>query len=861
MLTTLAFLFPHTALGTVTIYPLEEDFGRAWRNLPGYSDGGTSRPRRPAYAALATALSAVSGQPVILMPDSYQPVDDELACPAVAITTRPFDPDVLKTAVQAWERRITGDDAADTLSPILSRAQIQARQLADYVRGSQQGRPHAPQWFYRVAAWSFAERLARAPMTIPNGNQPLNVRWRMDTRGSLLSWDHLAERSINRQRDTGYSIHKLDFRVITLPGEPLFAVHVLPTFSRLATHWARTRTAFIARGKDIILRLPVGHRPTGDGAWQAYVRNYAAEVVEACGMEVIDLPTNDELQAMNGPVRVLVPGPCQHPLGKGVGTRFNKILAEHITQTVRRPKIQQVAYARTPIKLERPVKGPIARTDIDQAVLTTGHKRARIIVLYSDGTTRRRIATTLAQYATTPDTPIDCSDRQDHPLTDRLVVHFRRVPAIDSANPVDWNAELQFIDHLDNEDTLNGAWVETIWNPKPTKKQRERDGARHDHKRDLRRALYNRGIVSQFLARQATTESTDEPNTPEGVGDVASEPTDHKALSAMRDLLFRLGVVDNRLSHVTQLGGRPILVGIHLRQQRVSDKKPGGADRTQMVEVLTAVHTASAPGEPWRVTTYDHHSHDWLPQAQAEPAFGCGPIGRNGHARHQDGALLVREHIESALRLLPADRPIIIFLDAEACRTIWPGLQHTKLGDGPLPGDSLLPADRSVSVVTINTSYGEVPTPVEDTTRRRTTLKRPAKPQDYLYHRTTSTGVTSWYIAQASRAYTGYGQDGSIGGLYTRFTIPTEQHALLRKDWHSFTATHITVPRATGYAPEDLAALAARLCHQTLAWDARTRHSVPLHIAGAVDRSHPEYRGPSIDNPEQEALNGIDSEG
>ncbi|WP_367669695.1 RNaseH domain-containing protein [Streptomyces sp. DT2A-34] len=42
---------------------------------------------------------------------------------------------------------------------------------------------------------------------------------------------------------------------------------------------------------------------------------------------------------------------------------------------------------------------------------------------------------------------------------------------------------------------------------------------------------------------------------------------------------------------------------------------------------------------------------------------------------------------------------------------------------------------------------------------------------------------------------------------------------------------------------QDLAALAAALCHQSLAWDARTRHPVPLRVAGAVDRNHPEYRG------------------
>ncbi|WP_368067575.1 RNaseH domain-containing protein [Streptomyces sp. VNUA116] len=39
------------------------------------------------------------------------------------------------------------------------------------------------------------------------------------------------------------------------------------------------------------------------------------------------------------------------------------------------------------------------------------------------------------------------------------------------------------------------------------------------------------------------------------------------------------------------------------------------------------------------------------------------------------------------------------------------------------------------------------------------------------------------------------------------------------------------------------------LCHQSLAWDARPRHPLPLHVAGAVDRAHPDYHGPSLEVP------------
>ncbi|WP_323138590.1 RNaseH domain-containing protein [Streptomyces sp. NBC_01767] len=205
--------------------------------------------------------------------------------------------------------------------------------------------------------------------------------------------------------------------------------------------------------------------------------------------------------------------------------------------------------------------------------------------------------------------------------------------------------------------------------------------------------------------------------------------------------------------------------------------------------------------------------------------------------------------MKAALRILPGQMPLVIFVDTEACRTIWPGLQHARFGEATLPSEGLDDNGRSVAVVSINTSYGEVPTPVDRADARgRRDPARPQAPDDWLHERTTSTGLTSWYFAQKSRSYDGFGQTGINGSTCTRFTIPENlKEKLLRKDWHSFTATQITVPQPGEYKAKDLAALAAALCHQSLAWDARTRHPVPLHVAGAVDRNHPEYRGPSFE--------------
>ncbi|MBE2997243.1 DUF3893 domain-containing protein [Nocardiopsis sp. HNM0947] len=865
MLTTLAYLFPHSGLGSVTAYPLSREFSAAWQRLPGYQDtenGSKKRFKRPPYAGLASALSAVTGQPVVLMPDTYHNVDIDDITPMVAITTDPIDPRLLTSAVRTWERLVRKGDDTNTLAPLLNEADIERYELASFVRGSKEGKPIAPGWFYRVATWSFAQRLARKPLTLSSGGKSVNLAWRMDTQGSLWSWDLPIRNETLRPKRVGYAMHKLDFRIITLPGESQFAIHVIPTFTRLATHWAKTRTVLLDRGKQALLRLPVGHRPLDtpdeDGStWRAYPRNFTAEIVQECGLELINLPSNSDLRMLGGTGRVLLPGPQEYPIGKGVGTRFVTALSDHIMDTVKRPRISPVEY--TPDskkKLTRPVTGQLQTKDLEYAIHATGHDRLRILVLYSEGSTRKRIIAALARYTSSPRRPVECTDRTDYRLHGNLYVHFRRVPAIDSPKSIAWNEELAPLRTLFRDDMLTGALVETVWIPKPTKKQREGKTAPHDHKRELRRYLYNEGIVSQFLNRKNPPDSKKTPHTEAsdsttdlpGEDKEIQEEKDHPAINASRDLFFRLGAIDHRLPAATPVKEGAILVGIHLRQQRKSTRSPRGAAQTQMVEVLTAVHTSTDPESPWRTTTYSPATNDWLPQAEAEAAFGRGTIGLEGHARHDEGARKVRDHVEAALRALPTARPLIIFVDAEACRTIWPGLQHQALGQGALPGDSLRRNNRSIAVVSVNTSYGEVPTPVENTARNRAKLKRPAKPQDYLYRRTSSTGVTTWYIAQASRTYDGFGGEGRAGGLHTRATLPESDRRLhLKKDWHSFTAVQFLVAACGGRPEEELATLTAQLCHQSAAWDWRTRHPYPLHVAAAVDRAHPEYRGPSLD--------------
>ncbi|MFD7907487.1 RNaseH domain-containing protein [Kitasatospora sp. NPDC059747] len=914
MLNTLAFTMDPKKLGKVVLYALSEDFAQAWSLLPSYRDYEGAKPVRPAYASLATALSAVTNQPVVIMPDTLGKPDDETRTPTMLATTKIIEPRLLSRAVRAWERHIRKDDDANTLAPLLDQCTPTRANLASFIDQATTGRPRAPQWFFRVAAWNIAAELARHPLPLPlphrpspaappeeggladepdgqqpepsdgaEGDQPIKqpqLTWLMDTNGSLLGWNHLLTNTAGRRRTEGVAMHKLDFRVITLPGEPLITVHVLPTFSRLATHWAGTRTAFVHRGTKTILRVPVGHRRTEEG-WEPYIRGFAARVVGSCDLKPVTLCDNEGLSHKNRPIRVLIPGPTEHPLGKGTGTRFNFALARHI-DTVLGPRLglRQVSYVRTERQVARNAKGRVLREDLDHALAGTGHDHIRILALYDREHTRRRMIEALVPYTDSPDLVDDWEDESDCKLTACTSVWFRRLPALVASSRPDWNRELAFLDALPGP-ALNGVWVETVWNPK--KSSRRDRGADYDPKRDLRRHFHQRGMVSQFIAfkeppkakeeaarETATTVPAAEPEPLDSVPGPATETLENEtadldgteadksgrprgprldfpAVNGLRDLLLRLGAVDRRLADAVPLDHPAVLVGLHLRQQRASTRTIGSADQTQMVEVLTALHTHPDPTVPWRLEMYSRRLHAWLPIAEAESSFGAGPIGVAGHARHEDGARLVREEIRSALRVLPGVAPVVIFTDAEACRTIWPGLQNARLGHGPLPGDSLREDGRAAADVCINTSYGEVPTPIDRVGRRRPDPHKPAAPDEWLYRRTTTAGVTSWYLAQTSRTYNGFGQTGTNGSQHTRFTIPEALNAqLLAKDWSSFTAIQITVPAAGPYVPETLAALTAALCHQSLAWDSRTRHPVALHIAGSVDRNHAEYRGATL---------------
>ncbi|MEV7137194.1 hypothetical protein [Streptomyces tauricus] len=146
-----------------------------------------------------------------------------------------------------------------------------------------------------------------------------------------------------------------------------------------------------------------------------------------------------------------------------------------------------------PLTRTRTSKGPVVREDLDQALSGTGHDQVRILALYDDEYTRERTITALTPYLEESAQAADWDDNHDHQLIERLRVRLRRMPALVSPTPVDWDLELSFLSALEGT-ALTGVWVETIWNPRKRTPRRGQTPDRYDPKRDLRRHFHRRGM-------------------------------------------------------------------------------------------------------------------------------------------------------------------------------------------------------------------------------------------------------------------------------------------------------------------------------------------------------------------------------
>ncbi|MFD9702120.1 RNaseH domain-containing protein [Lentzea sp. NPDC059081] len=823
MLTSLAYRVPAKYLdevfGAVTAYPLTEDFHAAWSAMP-----RTERGWGPPYASLARGLTSATGRPVTLF-DEYDLDENERAeGKRMLLLTDDGAMDYrMRVATNAWERYVRGDAAVSTLAPLLPEPE-RARPVSQFIRLRDGEVPEAPNWVFRTGVWRVMRTLAAQPLVI-DGRGPLALR--MDTSGALVAWEDAD--LIANGKGTAFSMLRVMGRLVTRAGvaDPVlcFDAHL----SRISPkgHWSNHVWIEPSDAALPVLHLPM--RSCADeesGERTVRLHPATAAIYEACKLDPLDIPR--ELPGRPGAIRPQLWRSLFHSLGSGPGPRLLMRLQEHISAVL--PQLEPLRYPiDKSIKLATRVKKyqkgglPVA------AVGASGYKRVTIACVYRTTGARQRMLAELKELTGVP-------VRLEHgepafAVNERLDVVACYCPELLDHTTLNRARLLDGLPVSEGENHLVVAWLETEYHPEAPL---DRDAKPH-----LRRLLGHRGTPSQFLATEPLV-------LPERAEARSASERKHAARAALRDLLRAAGVLDERLPgaiadpRLPHTVDRPVLlVGVHVRAQK-AERGSG-----PLVVTMSALHVVPGDLEAWRVLMYSDGKGTWCRTGEAIADFHSGSIGTSWLGRSQAKVERTRAELERRLCDLVtgelADIPIVVFVDGSAARRIWPGLPNTRLGRGLLPGDVLRENGKDVAVVRVSTGVSEIGRPVsrQKDTNMPADEKKPAAPDRKVYRLADST-VPSWLFAGRSTSLAAKG--GDAGAKYTRWTLPEDAKAELRKPWHSYTAKEIIVVRAGSWTPTALAALTVRLCDQAIAWDGRTLLPGPLHLAGRADRDHPDYR-------------------
>ncbi|POM25899.1 hypothetical protein BTM25_02830 [Actinomadura rubteroloni] len=823
MLISLAYRVPRenldALLGTITAYPLSEPFSAAWETLP-RTEGQWRQP----YKTLETGLVAATGQPVELF-KMADPAGGGLAPrePMLLLTSASALDHRLRIAVRAWERHVRKGAGTSVLADLLP-APDPARSFADYVEFRPGTVPAAPKWVFRTASRQILRQLAREPLQSDGRSLAL----RMDTSGSLLAWE-LGDLIVNSD-PLAFGMATVRARLVTVAGVEDMVVCFDASLSRISPQGYRAKNAWIEREdkESLILRLPVKrYLDQATDTWRTRLDPVIAAILEACQLEPLEIPA--ELPKEPGAIRPQMAESPVHFLGSGLGPRFMLRLHEHILRTL--PLLVPLDYQidKSIRLLERVKQYPDGGLPGD-AVGPSGYDRITLVCAYDTADARDRMFAELEEMAGRPVRP----EAGGAPVgvNERLDVVARHCPDLLDHATANRAAFLDGVRVASASDShLVVAWLETEFHP--TAERPELDAKPH-----LRRLLGHLGIPAQFTA----TEPVVLPPKAKSRGPAEKK---HAARAALRDLLRAAGVLDDRLLHAlthkglaNRLDRRVLLVGVHLREQQT------GASGSLLVTTMVALFVDPHDLASWRTLMFSENRDDWVRVAEGIAEFHSGAIGTSRMGRSPRKAERTRAEIERRLDDLASGEfagiPLVVFVDAPATRLLWTGLQNGRLGDGPLPGDAVHVRGGDVAVVRLNTDLTEIGRPV--TRREKANMpgdpRQPAAPDRKVY-RLTDSVRPSWLFP--GRSATLKAKGGNSGARFTRWTLPADSRELGRP-WHSYTAKEIVVVRAGSWTAEALAALTARLCEQPVSWDDRTMLPVPLHLAAAIGRDHPDWR-------------------
>lgn len=586
----------------------------------------------------------------------------------------------------------------------------------------------------------------------------------------------------------------------------------------------------------------------------------------------------------------------QHPIGTGVGMHHLRILHSHVdavfgddTQALifrqstamslpRRPtdpeNISSQELKRRKEERERTGSGgPLRRrgtlfpsaeslcASVDQA----GFKKLRIACLWYRDETRQRMLQTFCRAFGLDPAGLDTEEAVELDLYQgRITVVFHYLP--DFLRPSRRRDRAEALGAAgaslrSRDGALVSAWCETeVPDSDDFPDLDTRDLAELDAKPQTKAVLARLDIPSQYLKGRGK----------EGV--IQPRDEDHPAEMALLDLYRSLGVADERISNALRAKGDfPVdqiaHVGVHVRQQ---NRRFGEKGEPKVVITATALVPPQASQGPWSLLGWSSTNPVWRPYRSAQNAFHTHPYPEpsaetTSYRQKWDGAA---DMVERALGDLADELDGVqytVTVDAQSARRMWDGLQNMRLGEPStragaagnrsryqLPG-ARLGADAPIAVVRLNTEDEEVPQPVSVT---QVVKKDGVDPKEkdtstLLFEVDTDFGTPAWLLCNVPRAYDGSGA-GRLGGKRTRWEAEKSVQSEVRSErrrgemphnFYAMTATEILpIGGPSDEVREALAAMTARLCHQTLFWSDRARYPVPLHAARQMDLDHPQYR-------------------
>jgi len=341
-------------------------------------------------------------------------------------------------------------------------------------------------------------------------------------------------------------------------------------------------------------------------------------------------------------------------------------------------------------------------------------------------------------------------------------------------------------------------------------------GESADPKHVIRRALAERGIVTQFISCDSAPAVAVIPG---------EESKDHAAQSASWDLLRSAGlfsadfpIPQSGVGLGTWLVGAYV-VKPHNDKPSAHAKKeaPNGTSDGGFLVNLVAVEagTRTALGFAPR--------RGWVPLGEATAAFlSVDDKYTKDKAKNLiDTAvqqLLVRYH----------NRNAVVFLDAAGCARFWNGLADK--GERELP--AFINGDRC-AVVRVRTEPRHVPRPAGTGSwpATGTSPKRPGETNALVRIAREDWPGAQFYVS-TPRVMNAIGAHRNG----TRYTVSGRD---LGSDWHALNMTEFSVRHAGPFVADDLYELSALLCRQAPTWEGTLNWPSPLHLARAVVKDHP----------------------